>query len=451
MTVRFDDSLSALCKDVADLFGVGVLARSAIVRDAGGRLSVVLPEQASEAKIEEAESKLRSTLGGYARPERLVIDIDAPGARPLLDEANTISVVRVDGVAIHLLDRRIVGSDWLRPPARSAQSVPRIVFSSLKGGVGRSTALSVTAAHLSRRGRRVLAIDFDLEAPGIGTMLLNKGELPPFGTLDFLVENSLSGVDDRFISELAADSILGSEGARVTVVPAIGMSTIINPGNALAKIARAYLEDTSVSGSPVSLSQQFRMMVERFEATSAYDLVLIDARAGLHETTAAAILELGAEVLCFGIDHPQTFLGYKLLMAHLGRFPVDLQDDWRERLRFVNAKASDARDRQTAAEERFLGLYEYVSSKSLPIASTSLPPLTAEDFDVEWDDSLDQESLFEDFSPPPVIHVLEDTHYRDFDPVENRGLLGPSAYDVAFRQLLSSIDEIASLNEPLES
>ena len=88
----------------------------------------------------------------------------------------------------------------------SATGVPRIVFASLKGGVGRSTALCVLAAHFSRHGRRVLAVDFDLEAPGIGTMLLDEQELPPFGTLDYLVENGISGIDNAFVADLAGNS-----------------------------------------------------------------------------------------------------------------------------------------------------------------------------------------------------------------------------------------------------
>jgi len=42
-----------------------------------------------------------------------------------------------------------------------------VTFYSYKGGTGRSMALANIAALLSRRGKRVLAVDFDLEAPGL--------------------------------------------------------------------------------------------------------------------------------------------------------------------------------------------------------------------------------------------------------------------------------------------
>jgi tetratricopeptide (TPR) repeat protein len=42
-----------------------------------------------------------------------------------------------------------------------------VTFYSWKGGVGRTMALANTAVQLARRGRRVLAVDWDLEAPGL--------------------------------------------------------------------------------------------------------------------------------------------------------------------------------------------------------------------------------------------------------------------------------------------
>lgn len=53
-------------------------------------------------------------------------------------------------------------------------------FYSYKGGVGRSLALLNTAYDLVSRGRHVLIIDMDLEAPGVSGFLHRHGELFPF-------------------------------------------------------------------------------------------------------------------------------------------------------------------------------------------------------------------------------------------------------------------------------
>ena len=61
-------------------------------------------------------------------------------------------------------------------------------FYSFKGGVGRTMALVNVAVDLARRGRRVLVVDFDLEAPGIDTFDLPRPDTPNLGVIDFVRE-----------------------------------------------------------------------------------------------------------------------------------------------------------------------------------------------------------------------------------------------------------------------
>ena len=439
MPIRFDESLPAAVRFLAEQFGAEAVSRAVMIRDASGRLGVYLDMELDPGRLRDAQAGFSAALGGYSKPYSLA-DLSSPAAPRFLEEAKALMPTPVGDLGVRLIERRIVGSEWMLPPARSSRRT-RITFASLKGGVGRSTALCVVAAHLSMRGRRVLAIDFDLEAPGIGTMLLDRTELPLFGTIDYLVENGLSGIDDRFMADLAAQSYLGQSGAPVAVVPAIGKKTLENPRDALSKLARAYLEDIRDEGRPATLSDQLRALVEGFEATRAYDVVLVDARAGLHESSPAALFGLGGDALLFGLDMPQTYLGYSLLMAHLGRFAVDPSDDWRERLRFVHARAPDVNASRESAAERFRQLYDFVA----PRQSDVLPDtgLTANDFDVTWVAGLEDE-VEEEFAPPEVSYVLDDGRYRDFDPVQNRTLLQSDTYAATFKKLIEYADELVS-------
>ena len=49
-----------------------------------------------------------------------------------------------------------------------------VTFYSFKGGVGRTMALVNAGLELARSGRRVLLVDFDLEAPSIETFNLPR-------------------------------------------------------------------------------------------------------------------------------------------------------------------------------------------------------------------------------------------------------------------------------------
>lgn len=437
MTVRFDESLPALVDIVASRIGVDMLARSVFLRDATGFLSVVIDDNFSEEALEKWNEDAVALIGSYARSDGCVRDRSAPGATRLL-AADDAANLRMGGHAFRFIDRRMVGADWLLPPVK-LQGGKRIAFASIKGGVGRSTALAVTAAHLSARGLRVLAIDLDLEAPGIGSMLLSDAVMPTYGSLDYLVENGISQIDDDFLANVRGKSTLGGSGGQVTIVPAFGRSTLEKPAGGLAKIARAYLEDVAPEG-PISLTEQVRQMVLKLEESGSYDVTLIDARAGLHETTAAVLLGLGAETLLFGIDEPQTFQGYRLLMAHLAaRRPAGLEE-WRERIQFVHAKAPVTAADQMTAAGRFRDLLAVFDADAPE--NTEEVDLTADDFDVEWTEGdLEVDALLRDDTP--VIPILDDTRYRGFNPLQQPALLDSEVFSATFGNLIAWAERVA--------
>ena len=92
-------------------------------------------------------------------------------------------------------------------------------FYSFKGGVGRSMALANSAVELAKRGRRVLAVDFDLEAPGLDTfdILRPPDDVP--GIIDFVHEylGSDQAPDvSRFMSRLSA---VGDHDGELWIMP----------------------------------------------------------------------------------------------------------------------------------------------------------------------------------------------------------------------------------------
>ena len=59
-------------------------------------------------------------------------------------------------------------------------------FYSFKGGVGRTLALVNVAVELAKNGRRVLLVDFDLEAPGLDTFEKFAAPGPRLGVVDYV-------------------------------------------------------------------------------------------------------------------------------------------------------------------------------------------------------------------------------------------------------------------------
>jgi len=407
-----------------------------VVRDTAGRLAIAFRERVSNPDFNTA---LKVALGPYTLlPEPIL----SPLLFPALEAAHPILLaLLVDQTYanVRFLDRRVVGMDWLSDFSTPAFGAPRLVFGSLKGGVGRSTALAVLAADLANHNKKVLCIDLDLEAPGIGSMLLHESladdRRPKFGVIDYLVENGLGGTEDEDLFDHIGVSQFGGGG--IHVLPAVGRVTDEHPANMIGKLAHALTEDITASGRR-PLSAQIREMVDRFTSRFPYDAVLIDSRAGLAETTASTWLGVGAtKLVLFGIDQPQTFHGYRYVLSHLlqtlsvAESPD--QDDWRSRISFVQAKAAS----QSDARERF---------------RDNIYRLCADEL-YDQDEGPDAEPGF-NFPPratgAEVPHdsavVKSDPDYEAFDPISDAQILAESRYGGPFSAFLGRAWEMLGMD-----
>ena len=455
MTIRFDDSLPTLVRLVAEQLGDDALRSGVVLRDTVGRLAFFSSTELDDATRGELSTRLSSALGPYARTDRVVAGADDFGASEVLSDPSALTI-KIENHILRLVDRRLVGADWLRIPEPAAPPPPRFVFTSLKGGVGRSTALSVAAADIASRGRRVLAIDLDMEAPGLGAMLLDKTTVPEFGLIDALVEYGLSPLDDSFLADLVGPSALADRRGRIDVIPAFGRRSLQNPADVLAKIARAYTEKVRGDGTVATILDQVRMLVDSFTDSKSYDAILVDSRAGLHETTASAVLGLGADVFLFGLDERQTFQGYEALFAHLARFLSSEYPapEWLERITMVQGRApADTQARQAFAENCRALLTRVGLIRSAHAASTAVMLPAAPFKDVPWDeDAPDEElDLQEPSEPRDPVAILEDERFRLFQPTRQHDLLSESLYESSFGMFLDRIRDAFGVDQEVTS
>jgi Mrp family chromosome partitioning ATPase len=440
MPIRFHQSLPALV-DIVMRLGIPIDAGTVFVRDGTGRLLVAREQIPDKPSLEAA---IRSGLGAYGAP---VAAIDGDVAALLIADPSVRSTnvsLQTTQIRIRFADRRIVGLDWMTPTADPPANGPaRLVFGSLKGGVGRSTALSVLAADLAYSGKKVLTIDLDIEAPGVGFMLLTSSEdsaldqRPEFGAIDYLIENGIGGVADDVLSDFVGISAFAD--GSIHVVPAVGRTTDEFPASMIAKLSRALVDDVKSDGSVLRVADQVRELVERFSAHGAYDVVLIDSRAGLGEISAAPLLTLGAEILLFGTDQPQTFRGYRYMLSHLvENSGVGGTPDWRERISFVQAKAPAAASKRAAFREALLELCteQLYDQETLDSSGQVMQ--------AEFNPSPDERGLG---VPHDSLHIEFHPDYDAFDPVRDMTQLDPEVYDGPFANFLTRCWQLLGLEK----
>lgn len=441
MKITFDDSVPAFAQILVQA-GLDISSNAGVlIRDSRGRLSFIAKSSLSPDVIAKVIGLVDDDLRPYVSPIGAIADQTAPGAKRVLqDEEALLLNIHLpqggDSIRIKFLDRRAVGADWLHAPTQFKDVPPLLVFASLKGGVGRSTALCVLAAELAERGRALLVLDLDMEAPGVGSMLISPDATPRFGSIDFFVENSLRAVDDDFILDCVGASWLGGGRGRVDVVPSFGSKSLDNPGGVLSKLARAYLESATPEGQEKTFLLQVQTFVRRLTKLSRYDAVLIDSRAGLHETTAAPILGLGADILLFGVDQRQTIIGYDILLSNLSQFPIpNTENDWRYRLRMVQSKATP--------DEKALAVYR---AKTFDLFDSKFYD-QGQSADVDILQSKFRFGIDDADAPHFPIPIFEDDRYRLFDPVGDKTQLARDFYNKSFGVFIEFCLERLQLNE----
>lgn len=194
---------------------------------------------------------------------------------------------------------------------RREPRVPRtIAFYSFKGGVGRTTALIHVAWILATRGRKVVAVDLDLEAPGLSTAMHLESP-PKHGIVDYFYERSYlpkSTEPDISIGKIFGEVRIQDAGGRLFVVPVGSMSL-----DYIAKIDDLRANAITEQGEDL-WSTFLREISEHLQP----DIILIDARTGINEWGAFSLLRAADEAFIFIYPNEQNIQGLSLLLKVLG-------------------------------------------------------------------------------------------------------------------------------------
>ena len=157
-------------------------------------------------------------------------------------------------------------------------------FYSYKGGVGRSLALANTAALLVKRGRSVVLIDFDLEAPGLDSFEEFKSVAGKPGVVEYVTEfeqNKRASDINQFVHPC---EIAEQTRGKLWIMPAGRKDITYN--SCRAKLDWVRLYDSGL-GMP---------FVENWKAAIAHrfkpDYVFVDSRTGLTDVGGICTLHL---------------------------------------------------------------------------------------------------------------------------------------------------------------
>jgi cellulose biosynthesis protein BcsQ len=203
-------------------------------------------------------------------------------------------------------------------------------FYSYKGGVGRSMALANIAVLLARMNRKVLVVDWDLEAPGLEKYLdpvLQKSARTTPGLIDLVFAYS-KGERSDWRKGLLTGKL--AQSGRIDLLHA-GLDD------------RSYLEKLrTINWEALFQDRRLGDYLEqiRQEWRSEYDLVLIDSRTGITDIGGICSILMPDCLVCFFTTNLQSLVGVKdtMLLARRAHAGLPLE---RNRLAVVPIPARD--------------------------------------------------------------------------------------------------------------
>ncbi len=413
-----------------------------VVRDWQGRFHIGVPgnskfetaDTESRVKLKEARTALKDSIQALAyAPELFFYADELFDAQALWSGSDRVEWDELEPLKVFWIERQGKEKIWSQTPQGTVTEHPlRLVFFGVKGGVGRSSALSAAVYHLIRQGKTVLVLDADFESPGVSATLLAEELRPDYGLVDWFALDALDRPraselvqQHKLVERSGLDSHVTGNGT-AWIAPSFGRKT----QDYVGKLGRLY-QDVGEQG----YVQRFQNLLASLEGELAPDVVLIDSRAGVDDTAALALTQLNAYGLLFATHGRSTWAGYGHLFSHWQHYArlTPGGDDFRSRLRVVSAltPVDSTYDRAflDASYRLFLEhLYE----------SLAADEMEGEGFNYGADDP---------DAPHRPWRVRWDDVLRHFDPVQNPAQLDAAVFDKAFGELMQLLDQLL---EPVE-
>ena len=230
-------------------------------------------------------------------------------------------------------------------------------FYSFKGGVGRSMALVNAAVTLALRGCRVLAVDFDVEAPGLDTfdVLRTREEVP--GVVDFVRHYLESGEAPDAAEYIGECPDIGDEGGGLWIMPS---------GKSDSYAANFNQVDWTDLYDRHDGYLLFEDLKEQWNRAVRPDYVLIDSRTGHTDTCGICTRQLPDSVVVLFFPNEQNLRGLTEVVADVRSEANEPRNKTIE-LHFVMSNVPDLDDEDRILESKINSFQEQLGFRREPM------------------------------------------------------------------------------------
>ena len=216
-----------------------------------------------------------------------------------------------------------------------------VTFYSFKGGVGRSMAMMNTAFALVAEGKKVLVVDFDLEAPGLDTFSLDPPVSKKPGVIDFVHDYIDTRVAPEIEYYVCQSSTENSSDGELWLMPA---------GRRDEKYAARM---NSINWRKLYAEKDGFLLLEDLKAQwkerMKLDYVLIDSRTGHTDEGGICTRQLPDAVVCLFFPNRQNLTGLTHIVNRIRK--ESSRGENSIALHFVTSNVPDLDDENSVLEE----------------------------------------------------------------------------------------------------
>ncbi len=223
---------------------------------------------------------------------------------------------------IFFAERHVENSNWFIKEPQYLLDTPVTSFYSFKGGVGRTTATVMSALLLARKGKKVLIVDFDLEAPGLASMFANADDntediLKVKGFVDFLIDyeivkRDINKIDINDYYFVRNEQILvGNNGGELVIVPAIATDSS-SASSYIDKLSKASLRYNSAQNNYLP-----DIFLKQIEQKIKPDYIFIDTRTGINDVGGLVFNRYAQNIFLLFYGNRQNMFGLESMLPEL--------------------------------------------------------------------------------------------------------------------------------------
>jgi cellulose biosynthesis protein BcsQ len=227
---------------------------------------------------------------------------------------------------------------------------------SFKGGVGRTMALVNVGLELARTGRRVLLVDFDLEAPSLETFNLPRPRKQTPGIVDYVTHYFATNKAPDAGEYIYESAGMGEGGGRLWIMPAGKQDEMY--GQRLASIdwQRLYTEYDGYL--------MFEDLKAQWKELLDPNYVLIDSRTGHTDVGGICTRQLPDAVTILFFPNEQNLFGLKKVVSNIRK---ETQGPRKKniQLHFVTSNIPDLDDEDLILENRMRSFRETLGYQAL--------------------------------------------------------------------------------------